>query len=161
MKGKGRMWILRSIVLLLAIGIAVVSHLAGPFVWRALTTTVVEFEGKDEEGHPIRQYARMHRWSANPMIPGWTTSYFVETGFMSERTQLREDGRWLRSTTWNTDGTVRNQYREVDDDGREVPRAGETRQSAPWWWGITDQTHPTAPWWKAEGRSPKALQEGQ
>ncbi len=118
--------------------VAVSVPLAGP-VWEWVTTKETS-KLETIDGHEVLWTRAASRWDAKG--PGRVVSYYTENGFKRVEGEWRHGGIFHAFTMWNFDGTVRLQQRDPD----KHPRF--SRQSPPWWWGVTDQTEPTAPWWK-------------
>jgi len=78
----------------------------------------------------------------------------VRTGYRVYRARSDADGG-MRSTRWNSDGTVAEQARV------EVGRRWESKSSPPWWDGAEDQAEPSSPFGWGEGfRDPGTSPEG-
>ena len=103
------------------------------------------------QGHPVRGWVRVKRWTEPSVEHGELIVYHEHTGFKAADAQYI-DGQLAKSTSWYPNGTVSLQWDYFDESGR-VTNVPVSRDEPPWWWGVTDQTEPTAPWWNSEGRS--------
>ncbi len=129
----------------------------GPNLWRWVRPVV--FPPK-VYGHPVRAYFNdkpLHPYENHITGPeGTSVIYFVETGKKWMEDEIK-DGRSIRTTFWNFNGTVSRQYR--DTVGVTVWNFDGTLQSQshwygqqgkrsldhkktfpPWWWDVQDQT---------------------
>ncbi len=91
----------------------------------------------DDVGHPLET-----EWSGKTVRfilreDGTTEGYYVQNGMKAQEINKVGGG-----TIWNFDGTVR---RQIQFRGSKA-----NKTSAPWWWGVQDQTEPTDPKWIAE-----------
>lgn len=135
----------RWVVGALLLGItAVAVPLAGP-IWNRISidkgtedyfvSGVMRVNGVPSQ---VRWYTWRARWRGNIVQHGY---YYCRSGFVcSENTVV---GGERRLTLYLPDGRVHKQrsYKRIGNSSQE-----EFRTEPPWWWGVTDQSHPTAPW---------------
>ena len=108
-------------------------------------------------GPNMRGWMQVPQWSAE----GWPDSnhvrgatWYVDSGFKAEELSVRDSK--LCITKWKPDGSVAEQYIGIQA-GKD-----QSQESAPWLWGVTDQTEPTMPaWMKDDKLWAKALEEAR
>lgn len=142
------------VVIVIAVAVLSVSLWVGEGpLWRLVMLRTVPFQDTwgENKVRGWRTYKRWHEYDGKGKGPrGDLLAWYVETGFKAaEGEDVNEVGGWV--TTWEPDGTVRNQMRFVLKKATPMPRRkADMKSSPPWWWGVTDQTEPTAPWWEEE-----------
>lgn len=139
------------------IGLVVVVCAGGVFAWKPVlrlvstqriwTLTRDAWFHEDARAHEtvkgrVREYQEYHRWRR--IAHGWQRGWFEHNGFLAYETEWR-NGRPIRGTEWRRDGSIREQWDDVDRGGRAM-----SKRTPPWWWGVTEQSQPTAPWWGKE-----------
>ncbi len=110
----------------------------GP-LWRLVMLKRVDFDSRITRG-----WETVKRWTDPPVQHGKIVHYYKKTGMKTMEGERH--GRVFSQTSWNLDGTIRQQLR-VDPNGTL-----EDKRTPPWWWGVKDQTEPTAPWWNEKQR---------
>ena len=114
----------------------------GP-LWRLVMLKRLPLEFSTAEGHKVRGWGMIKRSDSESY--GWSVMWYVESGYRAIIV-FYVDGVPDRGVTWDVEGKVTEQV-TTPEEGSGVWAANE---SAPWWWGVTDQTKPTAPWWGKE-----------
>ena len=127
------------VVILVAIAVLCVALWVGEGpLWRWVMLRTVGLTVEEWDGGTIVGWYAVRRWEPGDVAHGKQVFFFRESGLKAH------EGVWQRGwpfkfTSWNSDGSVKEQY---SLQGR--------RESPPWLWGVTDQTEPTAPWWEEE-----------
>ena len=117
----------------------------GP-LWRWVILKRVDEEYSDPvTGHVLRGWQIRLRFRD---LSYWREAkmWYVKNGYLA---QDWHKGFESRVTSWNLDGTVRNQVIHRPDDPTTL------KKTPPWLWGVTAQTEPTAPWWDHEKNAPR------
>ena len=124
-------------------------------LWWLVTTRVRFYQTEMDIGNvnarmwvPVRGQGRVHRW--NGEWHGKGLFYHPSNGYLAAEI-VWQTGRVVRSTRWKEDGRV---YYQSSPDQRE-------RESAPWLWGVTDQTAPSMPEWILDDKQWQAALDAQ
>ena len=152
----------RSHLLLVSILVAVVAlcvsatlFTQGGTLWKIVMTKKVDLvplrgftdsiKGCIETSAPILPqllgWSRVHRWTGRLI---YSVGFYPDTGIKALEAQFSE-GHLSMLTVWRADGRVLAQMNAPRGVGTL-----ETKVTAPWLWGVKDQTEPTAPWWGKE-----------
>lgn len=138
----------RLVLLVLALAlVAVAIPLAEPMWWWA-TRVKSDCISSVDAPPPKKGWCYKDRWTGK--IHGRLVMWYEATGTRSVEAVYHQ-GVELRATSWNPDGTVLGQRRIIEGpwQGPGPPPPGpwyNGRDTAPWWWGVEDETEPTAPW---------------
>ena len=118
--------------------------------WRQLILKEIEFRHLASPPRVRGWCTVKRRWGMfERMHHGRVVAYFAENGRRAFDLEMREN--LIKSGTfWNLDGTVWYQQYTSANGHKTKKSPIEVRNSPPWLWGVTDQTHPTAPWWGKE-----------
>lgn len=128
----------RVLLALLVLALIVLGFFAWEPVYWWITTERVPFQKLDDQ-HLYRGWQSFARWGDRNRH-GRIVYWYVENGFKHAEMEFGR-GECKKSTWWNFDGSVRSQIPEIYPDA-----SYRTKESPPWFWGVTDQARPTAPW---------------
>ena len=125
------------------------------FQWATTTRKYVENRTREIDGETVRGWHYVPRWPDSWGSGGYqgTRMWFLQSAFAAGEVDARGDE--LRITTWNRDGSVRDQTLIV----RGGPNV--ERHAPPWLWGATNQSVPSAPDWILDDKQWQAALDAQ